>query len=39
MTLIKRACTDAMEAERLWKERNDLLRDVEGLRTEHDLAR
>ena len=36
--LIERACTDIMEVERLWKERDDLLWAVEGLRTEHDLA-
>ena len=38
MALIERAHTDAMEAERLWKEWDDLLRAVEGLCMEHDLA-
>ena len=37
--LIERVCMDVMEGERLWKERDDLLRVIEGLRTEHDLAR
>ena len=37
--LIERACTDIMEAERLQKERDDLLRAIEGLLTECDLAR
>ena len=39
MTLIKRVRTDAIEAERLRKERDDLLRAVEELRTGIDLAR
>ena len=38
MALIERAHTDAAEAERLWKEQDDLLRAIEGLRTECDLA-
>ena len=38
MALIERACTDVVEAERLWKERDNLLWAVEGLRTECDLA-
>ena len=37
--LIERAHMDAVEAERLWKERDDLLRAIEGLRMELDLAR
>ena len=37
--LIERARTDAVEAERLRKERDDLLRAVEELRTGIDLAR
>ena len=36
--LIERARTDAVEAERLRKERDDLLRAVEELRTGIDLA-
>ena len=39
MALINRACTDAVEAERLWKERNDLLQAIEELRMGIDLAR
>ena len=38
MALIKRAHTYTMEAERLWKEWDDLLQAVEGLRMERDLA-
>ena len=38
MALIERACTDAVEAERLWKERDDLLWAVEELHTGIDLA-
>ena len=38
MALIERACMDAVETERLWKERDNLLWAIEGLRTEHDLA-
>ena len=30
---------DAMEGERLWKERDDLLQSIEELRTGIDLAR
>ena len=37
--LIERACMDAVEAERLWKERDDLLRAIEELLTGIDLAR
>ena len=37
--LIERVCTDSMEAERLQKERDDLLRALEELRTGIDLAR
>jgi hypothetical protein len=36
--LIERACTDVVESKQLRKERDDLLRAVEGLRTERDLA-
>ena len=39
MALIDRACTDIVEAERLWKERNDLLQAIEELRMGIDLAR
>jgi len=39
MALIERVRTDAVEAERLRKERDDLLRAVEKLRTGIDLAR
>ena len=39
MSLIERARTDVMEAERLQRERDDLLWAIEGLRTECDLAR
>ena len=39
MALIERTRTDAVEAERLWKERDDLLRAIEELRTGIDLAR
>ena len=39
MALIERERTDAVEAERLRKEREDLLRTVEELHTECDLAR
>ena len=38
MTLIERAHTDAVEAEQLRKEQDDLLQAIEELRTEHDLA-
>ena len=38
MALIERARTDAVEAERLWRERDDLLWAVEGLYMECDLA-
>ena len=38
MVLIERARMDAAEAEWLWKERDDLLWAVEGLRMECDLA-
>ena len=38
MALIERARTDAVEAERLQKERDDLLWAIERLRTECDLA-
>jgi len=37
--MIERVHVHAVEAERLWKERDDLLRAIEGLRTECDLAR
>ena len=37
--LIERACMDAVEAERLWKERDDLLRAIEELHTWTELAR
>ena len=39
MAPIKRAHMDAMEAERLWKEQDDLLWAIEGLCMEWDLAR
>ena len=39
MALIERARMDAVEAEQLWKERNNLLWTIEGLYTECDLAR
>ena len=39
MALIERARTDAMEAEQLWTERDDLLRAIEELHTGIDLAR
>ena len=39
MALIERARTDAMEVERLWKERDNLLWAIEELHTERDLAR
>ena len=39
MALIKRVHTDAMEVERLWKERDDLLWAIEELCTGIDLAR
>ena len=38
MALIKRVRTDTMEAEQLWKERDDLLRAIEELRTGTKLA-
>ena len=38
MALIERARTDAMEAKRLWKERDDLIQAIEGLHMERDLA-
>ena len=38
MALIERTRTDAVEAERLRKELDDLLRAKEGLRMECDLA-
>ena len=37
--LIERVRTDTVEAERLWKERDDWLRTIEELRTGIDLAR
>ena len=36
MALIERVPTDAMEAKRLWKEWDDLLRAVEGVHMECD---
>ena len=39
MDLIERVCTDTVGAERLRKERDDLLQAVEELRTGIDLAR
>ena len=39
MSLIERVCTNAVEAERLWKERGDLLRAIEELRVGTELAR
>ena len=39
MTLIKRVRTDAIEAERLRKEQDNLLHAIEELRTGIDLAR
>ena len=39
MALIERACMDTVETKRLRKERDNLLWAIEGLRTEHDLAR
>jgi len=39
VALIERVCMDAMEAERLRKERDDLLRAIKELRTGIDLAR
>ena len=38
VALIKRARMDVMEAERLWKEWDDLLRAIEELHTGIDLA-
>ena len=38
MALIEMACTDAAEAEWLQKEQDGLLRAIDGLRTECDLA-
>ena len=38
MALIERARTDAVEAEQLRKEQDDLLWAIEGLRRECDLA-
>ena len=38
MALIERECTDAMEAERLRKERDDLLQAIEELCMGIDLA-
>jgi len=39
MALIERACTNAVEAEQLRKERDDLLRAVEELHIGTELAR
>ena len=38
MALNKRTRMDAVEAERLWKEQDDLLRAIEELHTGIDLA-
>jgi len=37
--LIKSTHVDAAKSEQLWMERDDLLQAIEGLHTEHDLAR
>ena len=39
VALIERVRMDAVEGERLWKERDDLLRTIEELRMGVDLAR
>ena len=39
MALLERMHEDKAEAERLWKEWDDLLQTIEGFRTERDLAR